>query len=70
MAVAQCLIDHGLVPREEVKGHSWYKNGQVVPDATFTVWVSGHRDTVYAGKTLQEWEDEATAGWPGWKCPL
>ncbi|WP_182898263.1 hypothetical protein [Microbispora sp. H10830] len=56
--------------REEVKGRSWYKNGQVVPDAAFTVWVSGHRDTVYEGKTLQAWEDEATAGWPGWKCPL
>ncbi|MEU8192932.1 hypothetical protein AB0C10_04030 [Microbispora amethystogenes] len=70
VAVAQCLIDHGQVPKKEVQGRSWYKNDQVVPDASFTVWVSGHHDTVYEGKTLHAWEDEATAAWPGWRCPF
>lgn len=69
-AVIQCLIDHDLVPESELQGRSWLENGKVKPDASFTAWVSTHRDTVYRGKALQVWEDEATAAWPNWKCPF
>ncbi|TQS27801.1 hypothetical protein [Microbispora sp. KK1-11] len=70
VAVVQCFVDSGVIPSSELSGRSWLVSGRVEPDAAFTTWVASHADTVYRGKTLQAWEDEATAGWPGWKCPL
>ncbi|WP_346224918.1 hypothetical protein [Microbispora maris] len=70
VAVVQCLIDSGVIPESELSARSWLVNGQIQPDAAFTTWVASHKDTAYRGKSLSEWEDEATAGWPGWRCPL
>ncbi|MEU6424867.1 hypothetical protein ABZ860_03140 [Microbispora sp. NPDC046973] len=70
VAVVQCFIDSGVIPRSELSARSWLVNGRIQPDAAFTTWVASHADTVYQGKTLSTWEDEATAGWPGWKCPF
>ncbi|WP_327049313.1 hypothetical protein OG320_16390 [Microbispora sp. NBC_01189] len=69
VAVVQCFLDTGLIPNSQLSG-TWLSNGRIEPDATFTVWVSGHADTVYRGKTLSTWEDEATAAWPRWRCPF
>ncbi|WP_405143805.1 hypothetical protein OG589_39670 [Sphaerisporangium sp. NBC_01403] len=70
VAVTQCFIDHHLVPASELQGRSWLDKGKIKPDPGFTAWVSTHADTVYRGKTLHTWEDEATAAWPNWQCPL
>lgn len=70
VAVVQCLIDSGVIPRSDLSARSWLVKGQIQPNAAFTTWVASHADTVYQGKTLSTWEDEATAGWPGWRCPL
>ncbi|MEU8275487.1 hypothetical protein ACFYOK_26095 [Microbispora bryophytorum] len=70
VAVVQCLVDSDVIPKSELSTRSWLVDGRIQPDAAFTTWVASHADTVYRGKTLQVWEDEATAGWPRWRCPL
>lgn len=70
VAVVQCLVDHGRIPDAHLRNQPWLVRSRVQGSAELVEWLSVHRDTVYAGKTLQEWEDEATAGWPGWECPL
>ena len=69
VAVAQCLVDHKLIPDSDMGGKSWLKGGTVVPSAELASWANEHSDTVYGGKKLYEWEDEATAAWPDWRCP-
>lgn len=70
VAVVQCLVDHGEVPHAHLDDQPWLRDKKVQPSAELVTWRSDHAETVYAGKTLQAWEDEATAGWPGWTCPL
>lgn len=70
VAVVQCLVDHGEVPSAHLEHQPWLRDKKVQPGAELVTWRSDHEETVYAGKTLQVWEDEATAGWPGWRCPL
>ncbi|MBD3143063.1 hypothetical protein [Microbispora bryophytorum] len=70
VAVVQCFVDSDVIPKSELSTRSWLVDGRIQPDAAFTTWVASHADTVYWGKTLSTWEDEATAGWPGWRCPL
>ena len=70
VAVVQCLVDHGEVPPAHLEHQPWLRDEKVRPSAELVTWRSDHEETVYAGKTLQVWEDEATAGWPGWRCPL
>ncbi|WP_328708510.1 hypothetical protein [Microbispora hainanensis] len=70
VAVVQCLVDHGEVPPAHLEHQPWLRDKKVRPGAELVTWRSDHGDTIYAGKTLQAWEDEATAGWPGWRCPL
>ncbi|MBE3012327.1 hypothetical protein IL992_24495 [Microbispora sp. NEAU-D428] len=69
VAVVQCLVDHDKIPPAHLKQQPWLRDTKVQPSAELVTWKSDHEETVYAGKTLQAWEDEATAGWPGWKCP-
>ncbi|OPG13603.1 hypothetical protein [Microbispora sp. GKU 823] len=70
VAVVQCLVDHRRIPEAHLRDQPWLVKDKVRGSAELVEWLSAHRETVYAGKTLQAWEDEATAGWPGWKCPL
>ncbi|MEV7807026.1 hypothetical protein AB0O28_29165 [Microbispora sp. NPDC088329] len=70
VAVVQCFVDHNVLARSEAENHSWFENGKVQQTAALVDWASSHAETSFSGKTLQVWEDEATAGWPGWRCPL
>ncbi|MEU6415472.1 hypothetical protein [Microbispora sp. NPDC046933] len=70
VAVVQCLVDHAGIPEAHLRDQPWLVREKVRGSAELVEWLSVHRDTVYEGKTLQAWEDEATAGWPGWRCPL
>ncbi|MBO4272120.1 hypothetical protein [Microbispora triticiradicis] len=70
VAVVQCLVDHGGIPRTDLRGQPWLVRNKVRGSAELVEWLSVHRGTVYEGKTLQAWEDEATAAWPGWRCPF
>ncbi|WP_214409847.1 hypothetical protein [Sphaerisporangium fuscum] len=70
VAVMQCFIDHRLIPDSELQGRSWLVDGKIQPNPGFSAWTATHRDTVYQGRTLDTWENEATAAWPNWKCPL
>ncbi|WP_182883086.1 hypothetical protein [Microbispora sp. H10949] len=70
VAVVQCLVDHGGIPRADLRGQPWLVRNKVRGSAELVEWLSVHRETVYEGKTLQAWEDEATAAWPGWRCPF
>ncbi|GAA4204066.1 hypothetical protein [Microbispora amethystogenes] len=70
VAVVQCLVDHDRIPRSDLSGQPWLVQDKVRGSAELVEWLSVHRETVYEGKTLHAWEDEATAAWPGWKCPF
>ncbi|MCT9931959.1 hypothetical protein N5079_17290 [Planotetraspora sp. A-T 1434] len=70
VAIVQCFIDRGAISAAEVKSQPWLQNGKVQPSAELLTWANGHEETVYRGKTLIGWEDDATAVWPNWKCPL
>lgn len=70
VAVVQCLVNRRLIPDDHVDGWQWLKEGEVHPDGTLTAWLSAHADTVYGGKKLHVWEDEAIAAWPNWTCPF
>lgn len=71
VSVLQCLIDHRKIPDDHLVGQSWLRDGgHVSPDAQTVLWANEHAGTIYGGKTLLRWEDEATAMWPNWMCPF
>ncbi|WP_182872780.1 hypothetical protein [Microbispora sp. H10670] len=70
VAVVQCLVDHDRIPAAHLEHQPWLKGEKVQPSAELVTWRSDHEETVYEGRTLQAWEDEATAAWPGWRCPF
>ncbi len=70
VAVLQCFIDHKVIRSKDLEGQPWLDQDKVQPRAELVEWLSIHRDTVYRGKPLHTWEDEATAAWPDWKCPF
>ncbi|GAA0361217.1 hypothetical protein GCM10009530_08350 [Microbispora corallina] len=70
VAVIQCFVDNRAIPEGDLRGQPWLVDGRVRAGAELVEWLSVHRDTVYGGRTLQTWENEATAVWPRWTCPL
>jgi hypothetical protein len=70
IAVVQCFIDHNVIPKAHLNNQPWLQDGKVKPAVELVTWASDHAESTYRGKYLRTWEDEATAAWPNWTCPL
>ncbi len=57
LPVVQGLIDAGVLhPPEDA---TWFADGRLRPDPSFTSWLSRHAETRYGGKRLEDWIKEA-----------
>ncbi|WP_187406033.1 hypothetical protein, partial [Microbispora tritici] len=57
LPVVQGLIDAGaLRPPEDA---TWFADGRLRPDPSFTSWLSRHAETRYGGRRLEDWIKEA-----------
>ncbi|GGO17334.1 hypothetical protein GCM10010116_35030 [Microbispora rosea subsp. aerata] len=57
LPVVQGLIDAGVLHPPE--NATWFVNGRLRPDASFTSWLSRHAETRYGGRRLEDWIKEA-----------
>ncbi|WP_182898264.1 hypothetical protein [Microbispora sp. H10830] len=57
LPVVQGLIDAGVLhPPEDA---TWFADGRLRPDPSFTSWLSRHAETRYGGRRLEDWIKEA-----------
>ncbi|MEU8192931.1 hypothetical protein AB0C10_04025 [Microbispora amethystogenes] len=57
LPVVQGLIDAGAL--HPPKDATWFADGRLRPDASFTGWLSSHAETRYGGRRLEDWIKEA-----------
>lgn len=68
IAVVQCLVDEGLIPRSDLNKQKWLSNGRIVPGMNFDMWFSVHPTTRYGGNKLEDWVADADRVWPTRDC--
>ncbi|MEV4321194.1 hypothetical protein AB0J37_03085 [Microbispora rosea] len=57
LPVVQGLIDAGVLHPPE--NATWFADGRLRPDASFTSWLSRHAESRYGGRRLEDWIKEA-----------
>lgn len=70
VVAVECLINGGVIPRAEIQGEDWIKDGKIDPVPEFSQWYAYRQRGVYGGKELDDWTDEVIEAGPDWRCPF
>jgi len=64
VAITQCAIDRGLIPKEywaaDAAAHHWLVDGHIVDNSSFAQWWNANTGVItISGKTLSAWQTQA-----------